>query len=239
MAILGVIITGFFATGCADRRAPTTIEPGVASPLVVAVAPVLNLSNSTDWDPVKVTDMLASELQSLPGVVVIPVNRTLAALELMGRDAVETPQDALELAAEFNADTTLVTAITEYNPYEPPIVGVIMQWYAPPRDPVAPAFDPVSASRQAADIAPAAAAEVDPTTPLVQVQRVYNAADDEVLAEVRAYAAHRRGHGSPDGWRAHVRSQERFVRFCLRSTLIRPIRQLQYRAACTADGMTP
>jgi len=47
-----------------------------------------------------VTDILASEFQSFPGVVVIPVNRTLAALALRGKNTVETPRDALDLARE-------------------------------------------------------------------------------------------------------------------------------------------
>ena len=60
----------------------------------------------------------------------------------MGKTAVETPQDALDLAGELGADATLVAAITEYQPYDPPIVGVVMQWYARgPRSGVWEGFD--------------------------------------------------------------------------------------------------
>ncbi len=206
----GLLVTA----GCAQLRGATEAKPPAPPPQVVVVAPVLNLSNSSDWDPLKVTDIVASEFQSFPGIVVIPVNRTLAALALMGKNAVETPQDALDLAREFKADATVVTAITEYNPYDPPIVGVVMQWYAPLRQEGSPAFDPVSASRQASDVAPASSSTSDAAVPLLQVQRVYNAADEVVLTDVRSFAAERTGHGSAYAWRIYVKSQELFVRYC-------------------------
>jgi len=214
MLTLGLTVGLLVTTGCVQLRRPTEVEPPAAPPQVVVVAPVLNLSNSSDWDPLKVTDIVASEFQSFPGVVVIPVNRTLAALTLLGRDAVETPQDALDLAEAFHADATVVTAITEYNPYDPPIVGVVMQWYAPWRQEGSPPFDPVSASRQASEVVPKTSTAHGAATPLLQVQRVYNAADEAVLTDVRCFAAWRTGHGSPYGWRIYVKSQELFVRYC-------------------------
>lgn len=208
------MVTGLLASlvfsGCAAPRA----AQAVASPATaVVVAPVLNLSNSSDWDPLKVTDIVASELQSFPDVVVVPVNRTLAALSLTGKTIVETPQDALDLAAALGADATLVTAITEYDAYYPPRLGVVMQWYARrPEEPRA-GLDPVAASRQAADIGPPPTPPGE-TQPAVQVQRVYDAAHAAVLDDVRAYARRRGGHGSPYGWRLYVKSQEHFIRYC-------------------------
>lgn len=205
------LTSGFLAaTGCGPQRGPAAVvpRPDVAQ-VVVAVAPVLNLSNSSDWDSLRVTDIVASEFQSFPGVFVIPVNRTLATLALMGKEAVETPEDAVDLARELNADATVVTAITEYDPYYPPIIGVVMQWYGrPPHEPLG-GFDPVSASRQTSEVAPAASSAAR----LVQVQRVYNAADESVQAEVRSFGAWRSKHGSPHGWRIHLKSQELFVRY--------------------------
>jgi hypothetical protein len=225
MLTLGLGLALIFSNGCALLHRPADGDRQVRTPpLVVVVAPVLNLSNSTEWDPLKVTDIVASELQSFPDVFVIPVNRTLAALALTGKDVVETPQDALELAREFNADATIVTAITEYNPYDPPIVGVVMQWYGTSHGVEPRGFDPVSASRQAAEVLPAGSAQAAEAAPLVQVQRVFDAADEAVLDEVRQYASRRTGHGSPYGWRVHLKSQELFVRFscwsCIRPMLL-------------------
>lgn len=218
MLTVPIALATTLTIGCAQLHRPTADAPPPPPPLVVVVAPVLNLSNSGEWDPLKVTDIVASEFQSFPNILVIPVNRVLAALALMGRNAVETPQDAFDLAREFNADATVVVALTEYDPYDPPTVGMTMQWYARGRPGDADDFDPVTASRQASEVVPAAS--VGPVAaPEVQVQRVFNAADRSVLAEVRSYGARRTGHDSPYGWRIHVKSQELFVRYCCWSAI--------------------
>jgi hypothetical protein len=211
MISLALTVGLLLSTACAHRHDPAAAHQDREPPVIVAIAPVLNLSNSSDWDPLQVTDIVASEFQSFPDVVVIPVNRTLAALASLGTDAVETPQDALDLAAALNADATVVTAITEYDPYYPPTIGVVMQWYAVSRRDLSPEFDPVAASRQVSEVAPAAATA--DTAPILQVQRVYNAAHDDVLKEVRSYAARRDGHGSPYSWRMYVKSQKLFIRY--------------------------
>lgn len=120
----------FCAVGCAQKNSSVELGPPPAPPTTVVVAPVLNLSNSSDWDPLTVSDWLASEMQHFPELTVIPVNRAAAALARWGKSAVESPADAIRLAQEFGADATVVAALTEYSPYDPPIVGIIIQWYA-------------------------------------------------------------------------------------------------------------
>jgi hypothetical protein len=90
------------ASGCAtsDRETEPTYTPQTIS---VAVAPVLNLSGSRDWDVVKATDLVASELGTFPGVTVIPVNRSLALLAEHGKtsggiDPVAASREASEVA---------------------------------------------------------------------------------------------------------------------------------------------
>ena len=111
-----------------------------------------------------------------------------------------------------------------------------MQWYAAPPREARGEFDPVSASRQASEIGSASSAAGVPATPLVQIQRVFDAAHEEVLAEVRSFGAHRSGHDSPYDWRIYVKSQELFVRYCcwasIRSMLLE---REQYRIAPQAD----
>lgn len=222
MLILGPLLTALWVGGCTHQRSDPLAEAAAGSPpVVVAVAPVLNLSNSSDWDPLRLTDIVASELQSFPGLAVIPVNRSLAGLALTGKDSVATAADALELARQLDADAVVVTAITEYDPYDPPVVGVLMQWYAVrDADPVSD-LDPVSASRQAAAVEPGAAV-ADQQAPLVQVQRVYDAAHQAVQKDLRDFAARRRGRRSPYGWRVYLKSQELFLRYCCWAT-IRPM----------------
>lgn len=195
-------ITAVAVSGCAPQRAKTAPEPEFPPSVeVVVVAPVLNLSDRSDWDELRVTDWLASELSGFHGAAVVPVNRTLAALEVAGLRRVESPEDARALARLLGADATLVAAVTEFSPYEPVRIAWVMQWYE--TDGVLPA------ERGGA----ALASEPGMGEPAVQVQRVFSAADEEVLEEVRDYADDRDGHGSPYDWRVYVKSQELFVRY--------------------------
>lgn len=213
---------GLFAislSGCALSRPAKAQHHPQHPPLAIAVAPVLNLSNSVDWDPLRVTDMVASELLTFPNIAVIPVNRTLGALELMQRPGVESPEDALDLARELRADATLVVAVTEFSPYDPPILGITAQLYFAQSAPTVVAVDPTVASRTATDFAPAAA--VTTARGPVQFQRTFNAADPRVLEEIREYDddGARDGRNTPFGWRVHTQSQELFIRYSMWSSM--------------------
>jgi NAD(P)H-dependent FMN reductase len=177
------------------------------------VAPVLNLSGSEDFDPLKVTDLLASEALSFERVSVVPVNLALAELQRQGKCSVETPEDAVELARTLGADATLVTAVTEYNGYYPPVVGLTMQWYSAGGEPGRTGFDPVAASR-ATGSGGVELSDDGRLGPRWQVQRVFNAAHEQVLKEIRSFAAQRDADQSPYGWRKYVCCQELYVRYC-------------------------
>lgn len=198
-----------FGIGCASRSRPD--HHFCHQPLVLVVAPVINLSGSQDFDPLKVTDLIASEAVSCRGVTVVPVNLALAELARRGKSVVETPDDAVQLARALGADATLQTAVTEYNPYFPPVIGMVMQWYdaGAPDDPTPQDTGRASQDRARRDRLSATAE----TGPRWQVQRVFNAADEDVCEEVQEFASHRDGERSPYAWRKYVRSQELYVRY--------------------------
>jgi hypothetical protein len=214
-------------TGCARQERRSESDAAyVIQPCVIVVAPAVNLSGSHEFDPLVLTDLVASEFLSFPNITVVPVNQTLAALALNGKTQVETAEDAIELARAFRADMTVVIGVTEYNPYDPPVTGLIAQAYVPPELAPGPLFDPVAASRRAAPIEPASDETSSRLAPVVQVQRVFNASHDWVVDEVRRYAEQRDGAKSPLGWRRHVRSQELYLRYCAWS-LIRSMLRLE------------
>lgn len=207
-ASCGILTAG----ACSDRRAGLTNHQTSTDRLVVVVAPALNLSNTGEVDVHKITDTVASELLSFPALSVIPVNLSMAALARRGKVRVETPQEALELASEFAADAALVVALTELDPYYPPRVGLVMQWYEPPER---------TGERGAGELSWAEdrAGGLHQPGPAIQVQRVYDAAHEEVLDDVERYGRQREGGDSPYGWRKHVISQELFVRYCCWATI--------------------
>ena len=88
-----------------------------------------------------------------------------------------------------------------------------MQWYAARAEPRRVAFDPVSASRSAGSAAPELS-ESNCGAPRWQVQRVFNAADEELRDEIRDFADERDGERSPYGWQRYTKSQELYVRYC-------------------------
>ncbi len=189
------------------------------------MAPVLNLSGSQDFDQLHVTDVIASEFQAVGNMTVIPVNLALAELVRSGRTTVETPEDAVALAQTFSADATIVTAITEYDPYDPPRVGMVMQWYEARPQRSSGGFRPVQASRASRSGEAQLSEYEQPAGPRWQVQRVFDAADERVLDQIRDFAEKRDGHNSPFGYRKYVKSQELYVHYC-GAALIKTITKL-------------
>jgi len=198
--------------GCALR---SEARPGADAPetrpprIVVAVPPARNLSNSGNWDPVRVADELSAALMEVPGIEVIPVNRTLGALHVLGLDELESADDAYALMEQTGADAAMVAAVTEFNPYDPPRVALTVQWYDGVRPEPVGAVDPVALSRASTTVAPRPAER----RPIAQVQRVYDAADQKLLADLRDFALRRDGRDSPYGWRAHAKSTALFIRY--------------------------
>lgn len=207
---IGLLVAGVVTLpGCTQQRQTVAVRP--ISARVVVVAPALNLSNDSSIDALKLTDVVAAELTSVGGVAVIPVNRVLARLLQQGRSVIDTPEDALALARDFGAEATVVAAITHYDAYDPPKLGVILQWYGD-RPRRMDGLDPVAASRLASDVLPV---ETAGASPHVQIQRHYDAAEEDLLEAIENYGEEREGHRSPYGWRRYVVSQELFVRYCI------------------------
>ncbi|RMF73432.1 MAG: hypothetical protein D6744_15615 [Planctomycetota bacterium] len=210
-----MVLGAVYAAGCASRASEVGGHPAevTEAPQVVVVAPALNLSNSADWDPLQFTDLIASELQAQPGWFVIPVNRAVAQLQRMGKPTIETAEDAEELARRLEADAVVVAAITEYDPYDPPRVSLILQLYTI-EDARRPRFDPVAASRGATESATVSDAAAAHPAPMVQIQASLDAADVDTLELLRTYAAEHGGRRSPHDWRYASKSQREFLRFC-------------------------
>lgn len=204
--------------GCGCSRPEATLA-SLDRPMILAVAPAMNHSGSEDLDPLRAADLMASELTTFEGVTVVGVNRVLAQLSADGQDRVESPAHALQVVDRLGVDGIVVFAITEYEPYWPPVVAVSAQLYGygarhPQR------FDPVQASRQAA---PATSAAAD--RPRVEVQRLFHGRSADIRDEIQAYARKRCADESPYGWRRYLVSQEDFLRFCCHSVLQDLIRQ--------------
>jgi hypothetical protein len=214
-----------WASGCSlfEKPKPTVAEM-IAFPggNVIAVAPALNFSGSSAFDPVVVGDVMASELATLPGVGVIGVNRVMAVLAEHDLARVQSPQHAVEICERLGADAIVVFAITEYDPYTP-VVGITAQLYTRHRRPT------ISGNSPGQEPGATATAPADDSLfrPIAECQRVFNATHERVQNAVREYADKRNEGESPYGWRKYVASQQLFLRFCChavaRELLMQPV----------------
>ncbi len=202
----------------------------------IAVAPALNFSGSPDFDPNAVADLMASELSCVDGVKVLPVSRTLAVLAQQGLDEVESPEHALAIRDRLGADAILVFAVTEYNPYDPPVVGITAQLYGwlPKRLPRR--VDPVLASRSASPLV--YSEEYSPDAPIAQASRVFNAANVAVVEELKEFAAARGADNGAFGWRKYVVSQQHYLRFCCHATITEIVKSGTARAVAAGSDPT-
>jgi len=213
LAVAGLVWAG----GCGSEPRSTRLFGPYATPKVIAVAPALNFSASRRFDPEQVADLMASELTHVDGVRVIGVNRVLAVLADEGRGEIVSPAHAMRVCERLGADGILVFAITEYDPYEPPVIGMAAQLY----------LRPESRTEGMAASGPAEAY----LQPVAQVQRVFNGAHDEVAEDVRRYARLRDADQSPYGWRKYLVSQTLFLRYCCYAVVRELMAQEQYRIA--------
>ncbi len=218
--------------GCAQNKSRVEMGNPFRYITTFAVAPVLNFSGEFSLDPVKAADLLASELTGVDGVTVLPVNRVMAVLIAQGKQQIESPAHALEVADAVGADAIIVAAITEYDAYTP-VVGIAMQMYARP-DRSVPPLDPIAASRMAGAMTLSEMA--DALQPVGQVQMVNNAMHDRVRRSVERYAAPRTGRENPYGWRQYLKVQSLYLRFCWHDAIRRLLEQERLRQAVLADA---
>ena len=214
---IGVLSLLSLSSGCV-RHELTLAD--VDHRMAIAVAPALNHSGSQDFDPLRLADLMASELAQRPGVRVIPLNRVLAQLAAENKERIESPAHALQVMKRIGADGIVVFAVTEYDPYLPPVMGLTAQLYG-----IGPeqggGFNPVAASRQASPFEAGAYLEL----PRAEYHRVFNSSDEAVQREIRRFALRRNAEDGPYGWRKFVASQENFWRFCCAVTTRELIRQ--------------
>lgn len=97
---------------------------------VWAVAPALNLSGESGVDPLLQADLLYAQLQTVRGIVAVPVNRTAEVYAGMRIGSIQSPEQAADVCAALGADALIVPTVTLYDPYSPPKMGVSLQIFA-------------------------------------------------------------------------------------------------------------
>ena len=227
-------------TGCSWNRGHDAPPPTFPRGMTIAVAPILNFSGSYDFEPIKAADLLASELTDFDGIVVLPVSRVVAALIAEGKEQVESPRHALEIARRVGADAIVVAGVTEYDPYTP-TVGLAIQLYAKTATTSAVMDGDEGPNSMDDDMEVWAnrgarlASSEDSLRPLGQIQKVYNATHDDVVSDVKRYAKNRDASESPYGWQEYLKVQTQYLRFCWHDALERMASQQAGLFAAAGD----
>ena len=197
--------------GCHNKRGtPAAVAIGyMGRAVTLAVVPVQDLSGTGTLDPLALTDIFAHELAQVPQVSVVPVNQAVAVMLGQGWRGLSSANQVQLLARMLNADGVVVIAVTMYDPYNPPRLGLIAEVYmvAPPQTALLPGEDvnrlPVPLASQPA---------TSPQGPDRQVQRVYDASQTAQQKAIRQFAR-REPDGSRD-WREFLQNQRQFLRYC-------------------------
>ena len=203
--------------GCHNKRGTPAAEAigYMGRPVTLAVVPVQDLSGTGTLDSLALADIFAHELAQVPQVSVVPVNQTTAVMLGQGWRGLSSANQAQLLARMLNADGVVVIAVTMYDPYNPPRLGLIAEVYtvAPPQAARLPGEDvnrlPAPPASQ-----PAAPAQ----GPDRQVQRVYDASQAAQQKAIRQFA--RRQAGGSRDWQGFLQDQRQFLRYCSWQTVM-------------------
>lgn len=169
----GCRLTGFYLDN------PPNPFPGVHR---IAVAPVEAAGPS---DPLKLGEMLASELVQFPGVAVVRPD-DLQATARKNDLTLADERSIRALGRLAGVDAVLVAELTEYNPYHPPRIGVAAQLFFTRTEGAAPraAID-LSAEGRARPVK-----RLDHGD-LIQIEKIYDGSQRETRDLAGRYA---RGH---------------------------------------------
>lgn len=221
LLLLVLAPSGGCATWLHRDSLPSATLPAHPAPrgALWALAPLRNDSGAGIVDELAVTDTLIGELSQAPGLAVLPVNRTLAAMRALNLASIDTPAQAREVAHALGADALIVGAVTAWTPYDPPILGLSLALFQanPPTDPDADPSadsDPISLRAQATDF-PASAGAPAPTlnTPTATFAGVFDASNGETRKAIRAYAEGRHDPRSALGWKRYTASMALYEKF--------------------------
>lgn len=184
-----------------------------AGDVLWAVVPLRNDSGTSAADALAISDRIVAAAAQVRGVRCLPLNRTLQAMQALQLAQIRTPADVRTLASALGVDGVLVGAITAYDPYQPPTLGLSLALYVASEAPFPEqSGDPSALRLQPTDrfILPRSHFADAPAS-VVAVH--LDARNHAVLADLRDFARGRHERHSALGWRGYVASMDRFTDF--------------------------
>ncbi len=194
IVFLSLILALASLTGCNNADNASKLEfknPYRPNLWTVAVVPFKNDSGSEALNTIAMTDEFYTELASVQdNIQVLSVNHVLAAQHRLGLTKIKDADDLSAIAEEIGADALFVGKITRYQPYQPPLIGIVVQVYEqrqPHMVELADSddFDPSEMSRQPTTFE----LENGPVLKaVVQVNDVFDAGNKDIIQQVENYS---------------------------------------------------
>ena len=217
---LAVVLGGM--AGCSKPPTPRPLEYSLVSPYrgmhTLAVAPAINVSGKREFDPLTVSDTMFVELQQVHGLTVLPVNKTIAAMQHLRVRSIDSPETAARIAQVMGADGLVIMAVTAYDPYMPPTVGMKVQLYTV-RDadevvPVEPTTQVRRMDGSMVDPPAPAATEAGATRHLAAtISAVFNSSNQSVRIELKDFARGRTDYDSALQEEKFLADADAYMRF--------------------------
>jgi hypothetical protein len=206
--------------GCQPKK--QTIEQPVMPRLsgyTIAVAPALNATGSADFDPNRLAEAMAVEMSQIDGVAVVPVSRVVAALASRNQGGVGSAEEVHVVGEMVGADFVMVFAVTHYEPYDPPRIGIAAELYQTGEGRILSSRADGTLTGIEDPNFRRASFRANKNGVVAQVSRVFDASQSTVLADVQSYAKKRSGGRSVYKWREFVVSQQKFFEYGCNATV--------------------
>ena len=206
-------------TACAPQRDVLVAPEVLASPyqatrgeVLWAVAPLRNESGTSLPDVAAISDKIVAAAAQVRGVRCLPLNRTIAAMRALGIEAIASPDQAKQLAAELGADGIIIGTITAYDPYDPPALGLSLALYMRPESGRSTAdIDSRGVSSSATE--PQLPRSNYTGSPAAVASQHLDAKNHQVQMDMQRYATGRQDGHSALGWRRYMVSMDLFSEF--------------------------
>ncbi len=128
MSRRALLLSALLAQGCGLESVTYKAYPGNPYPDIrhVVVLPFMNRTLDPQANFVEFSNIFASELLKFEGFRVV---RPLQAAEAAAPgEKIQSLEDVLRFARRFKADAIVVADVTDYDPYDPPRIGISVQF---------------------------------------------------------------------------------------------------------------
>jgi hypothetical protein len=152
---------------------------------------MLNATKDATVDALEAAEIFSTELQQFQDVEVFPAD--VAHMAVM-ENRLAIPEQADLLGRALNVDAVIVGFLTDYQPYDPPRVGILFMVYA--------------ARPRGVESSVGHAAK-----PIVMMEKVYDADQKKVADDVKQFAEDRNSQKTPLAYRQYLVVMSKYLHF--------------------------